>query len=403
MGSERRERIAQAAIAAWAIIGWAIVSAAAFLLLGRVASALTPFVLGGVIVLVFRSPVRTLEQRGMARSAAVAVCYAGALAVLAVVGAFFVPPLISQIEQFARNTPAYAQAVETWWTGMQGRVETVILPAWFADALGQVGTTIGDELAKWASALASGVITAGGAAAGLLFNLVLALVVGFWALKDLPKVRAEIMDLVSARKREEAEVVLETVMRVLGGYVRGQAMVSVTTGVLAVVGLTIAGVPYSLVLGLITGVFNIVPYIGPALAGIMAAAAGLFISPLTALFALLAVFAAQQLTDLFVTPRVMSEQVDLHPLLVIFSVLVGSTLFGFWGLLLGIPVAAIIKGLFVYYFEKHTLRTLGTENGALFRRKRCPEPGPDGAVTDDDCEPDATAESRHETTLEDHE
>ena len=83
--------------------------------------------------------------------------------------------------------------------------------------------------------------------------------------------------------------------------------------------------------------------------------------------------------------------------------LVGSTLFGFWGLLLGIPVAAIIKGLFVYYFEKHTLRTLGTENGALFRRKRCPEPGPDGAVTDDDCEPDATAESRHETTLEDHE
>ena len=70
------------------------------------------------------------------------------------------------------------------------------------------------------------------------------------------------------------------------------------------------------------------------------------------------VIAAQQVTDLFITPRVMSEQVDLHPTLVIFSLLVGGTLFGFSGMLFAIPVAATGKGLFVYYYEQRTKRQL---------------------------------------------
>ena len=69
----------------------------------------------------------------------------------------------------------------------------------------------------------------------------------------------------------------------------------------------------------------------------------------------------------FVTPRVMSDQVDLHPMLVIFSLLVGGTLFGFWGMLFAIPVAATGKALFVYYYERRTQRQLATEDGALFR------------------------------------
>ncbi|MHB1452287.1 MAG: AI-2E family transporter, partial [Coriobacteriia bacterium] len=83
-------------------------------------------------------------------------------------------------------------------------------------------------------------------------------------------------------------------------------------------------------------------------------------------------------TEYFVQPRVMSENVDLHPLLVIFSLLAGSALFGLPGLLLGIPVAAIGKGLFVNYFEKYTDSKLTTEGGALFRSR------PDGDEDDTD-------------------
>jgi hypothetical protein len=88
-------------------------------------------------------------------------------------------------------------------------------------------------------------------------------------------------------------------------------------------------------------------------------------------FAIVIVAVAQNLTDTLVTPRVMSEQVDLHPTLVIFSLLVGGSLFGIPGMLFAIPVAATGKGLFVYYYEKRTDRQLGSLNGALFRDQAC--------------------------------
>jgi predicted PurR-regulated permease PerM len=107
--------------------------------------------------------------------------------------------------------------------------------------------------------------------------------------------------------------------------------------------------------------------------GLLAASAGLFVSPLTALLALLVVVIVQQFDSLIMAPRIMSEQVDLHPLLVILALLVGATLFGIPGMVLSVPVAAIMKGLFVYWFERGTERRIGSQDGVLFR-----ETVPDG-------------------------
>jgi predicted PurR-regulated permease PerM len=126
-------------------------------------------------------------------------------------------------------------------------------------------------------------------------------------------------------------------------------------------------VPYALVLGIITFFFNYVPYIGPFTAGFIAGLVGLFVSPWTGLAAVLVIVVAQNFTDTVITPRVMSEQVDLHPIIVILSLLVGGTLFGIPGMLFAIPVAATGKGLFVYYYERRTQRPLSSQNGALFR------------------------------------
>ena len=89
------------------------------------------------------------------------------------------------------------------------------------------------------------------------------------------------------------------------------------------------------------------------------------------MLAIAVVVVAQNFTDTVVTPRVMSDQVDLHPILVIFSLLVGATLFGIPGMLFAIPVAATGKGLFVYYYERRTQRQLASEDGALFRGAGC--------------------------------
>lgn len=390
----RKERFARAATIAWATIGWLLLGAAVFYLLRAIMPALVPFAMGGIIVFMLRTPVRLLEARGFRRVWAVALCYLMTLAVIAAIGAFVVPVIIDQLQQLASDLPRYYRLAETWWNGLQGQARAVVLPEWIRTGITDAASTISTNLADGAQAVAGGVLSAGQSAATLLVDFVLAFVIGFWALKDLPKVNAEVMLLVGDHRRGEAEMILGTVLRVLGGYIRGQLIVSAVTGVLVWLGLALLGVPYALVLGLLVGVLNVLPYIGPFIGGVVAAIVGLFISPLVGLAAIGIVIGAQQLTDMFVTPRVMSEQVDLHPLLVIFSLLVGGTLFGFWGLFLAIPVAAIVKGLFVYYYEKHTDRVIATEDGVLFRSRPADDDADVGAgvPADAPADPDSTTE-----------
>jgi len=228
------------------------------------------------------------------------------------------------------------------------------------------------------------------------FDLFIGIVVAFWLLKDLPTMQKEFVRLAGPRFEDDAENLVVTIDHMVGGYLKGQTIASLVTGAIVAIGLAIIGVPYALVLGLLTFILNYIPYIGPFIAGVAAAVVGLFVSPLTALLAIVIVVAAQQLTDTLVTPRVMSAQVNLHPTLVIFALLVGGTLFGITGMLFAIPVAATGKGLFVYYYERRTKRSLEREDGALFRA--APGECEEGESDDDseECAQDQRDDEHHD-------
>lgn len=372
----REDRWRRLGISAWALIGVLILVAAAFFALVKVSRALVPFLLALVIVYVFRAPVGALERKGLKRGLAVGLCYLVAIAALVVAGLFIVPPIVDQVRQFLTAFPGYYDQAFALWQQLQAQFNAITLPSWINDALLNLRNGVASRVMAWSSALASTVFSVGSGAVSLLFNSFLALVAGFWILKDLDAIRKEALLLAGPRRRDEATVVVGKVSNVLGGYLRGQLVVSLSTGVIVTIGLSVLGVPYALVLGLFTGILNVIPWFGPLISEIVAAIAAAFVSPWLALGAVAVIMGTQQITDLFITPRVMSEQVNLHPLLVIFSLLVGSTLAGFTGLILAIPVAAIGKGVFVYYFEKWTDSKLTTEEGAFFRDKK-PQDDPD--------------------------
>lgn len=389
-GLARESKWRRVAITAWALIGVLILVVAAFFALLKVAPALVPFAFAVAIVYLFRTPVAKLEQHGVKRGLAVAICYLVALGVMTIAGLFILPPLGDQISQFVQAFPGYYDRAYSLWQDLQQQYNAIQLPGWVDDAILTIRDGISTQVVTWSSALAKQVFSVGGGAVSFLFNGFLALVVAFWFLKDLDAIKREVVLLAGPRRRDEASVVAAKVSNVLGGYLRGQAIVSAATATIVTIVFSILGVPYALVLGLMTGVLNIVPWFGPVIAEVVAAIVAVFVSPWLALLAVLTIVAAQQITDIFITPRVMSEQVDLHPLLVIFSLLVGSTLAGFVGLLLAIPVAAIGKGLFVYYFEKWTDSKLTTEEGVFFREKR-------GDVLDADHADDAATSDENET------
>jgi len=368
---------------AWAAIGTIVLLSAALWGLSRISAALLPFLLAFLFVFLLRAPVAWLVGRGMTRSIAVVACYAGALVVLTVAGIFIFPSVGRQIAAFAEDAPAYIDQIQTFVEDMQQTFSDIVVPVWLSQSVRSIASSLTDIVVGLGDALAQGLLAAGSGLATFVFDAFIALVLAYWILKDLPKMRDEITVLAGRKYEDDVENLLDTLVRVVGGYLRGQTIASLVTGFIATVGLAIIGVPYALVLGIITFIFNYIPYIGPWIAGLIAALVALIVSPLTAVLAIGVVILAQQLTDNLVTPRVMSEQVDLHPTLVIFSLLVGGTLFGILGMIMSIPVAATGKGLFVYYFERKTRRSLTTEDGALFRSPGSDEDEDDDGENDD--------------------
>jgi len=364
----RTQRWTRIAIQVWAIIGILLLVGALGWLIGAVFSALVPFLIGLVIVLLLRRPVEWLEDKGLNRTISVLICYLSAVVGFAILLTFIVPPIYSQVAAFVSAVPDYARKVYGLWdqvivhprSGSQ-------IPAWIQSGALSLRDQVVAGAGQWSSALAQSAVNTGGSIASGVVGFVLALIIGFYTLVDLPRLRDEIMLLAGPSLRGEMVRVFATVSRVLGGWLKGTIIQSTVVAILITIGLWIAGVPYALALGVLGGVFNVVPYLGPVLTAVLAVAAGLFVGPSTALWAVAVVFAVQQFDSLFMAPRIMSEQVDLHPLLVIFSLLVGASLFGVAGMVLSVPIAAILMGLFVYWFEKRTSRQISTDGGALFR------------------------------------
>lgn len=365
--SREFERWSLIALRVWAAIGILLLTAAAAVALSFLSGALVPFALGLVLVMVLRRPVELLSRR-MPRTAAVVVCYVAALVVLALALTFIIPPVFAQISQFVQALPGYAQqAYKLWNTYVANPAKGTGAPAWLQTAVIAIKDQLVASAGTWSAALAQGAVSAGGSVASGIFAMVLALVIGFYALTDLPDMEREVLLVAGERSRDEITRAGRTITHVLGGWARGALIESTTVAVLYSVVLAIVGLPYALAIGVIGGLLNVIPYVGPFIVIGLAVAAGLFVSPATALWALVGVVAVQQLDTLVLAPRIMSKQVDLHPLMVIFAFLVGVTLFGVPGLVLAVPVTAVIKGLFVYWFEKRTERQITTDDGVFFR------------------------------------
>jgi predicted PurR-regulated permease PerM len=354
----------------WAIIGVLLLVGVAGWLLGMISSALVPFGIGLLIVLLLRRPVEVLSRR-MNRGIAVLVCYLVALVVLAIALTFLIPPIYAQIAQFIGAVPRYAQQAFALWDRLFAHpTQGSGVPPLVQSAVVALKDQVVAGAGSWSSAIASGAVSAGSSIAGAVIGVILAFLIGFYALADLPRLQEEIYLIAGERSRDEITHAFQTIIRVLGGWLRGTLIQSVVVAVLFTVGLWAAGVPYALAIGVIGGLINVVPYVGPVITALLAAGAGLFVSPWAAFWGVVVVLVVQQIDSLVVAPRVLGDQVDLHPLLVILAFLVGATLFGLPGVVLSVPVAAVFKGLFVYWFEKRSERQISSEDGVLFRTSK---------------------------------
>ena len=243
--------------------------------------------------------------------------------------------------------------------------------SWINDTL----SAIGGWFSSIASVSAEGVVNAGSSVANTALIIGFSLVVSFWVLIELPALGREIKRLFGPRYQDDLNIIYLTGTRVMGGYIKGTLLQCLLIGVGCGIGYAVMGIPSAAALGVITGLLNIIPVIGPWLGGAVAALISLFVSPLIALISLIYTIVVQQVVYTFISPKIMGNSVDIHPALVILALMTGSALgfavSGFLGSIVGmlvsIPAVAAAKSLFVYYFEKKTGRIIVSEDGVIFK------------------------------------
>jgi predicted PurR-regulated permease PerM len=189
---------------------------------------------------------------------------------------------------------------------------------------------------------------------GIIF--VLAPIIAFYLLVDLPRLRRVTESLLPEGHRDELLHVGRRLNRAIGGFFRGQLLVALIVGIMVSVGLGVLGLPFWLLVGMVAGLFNIIPLVGPwvgAVPGVIIALTTRDVG--TALWVAGIMAGAQQIDNHFISPLVMQRAVKLHPAAVLLALLAGGSLGGFFGLLLAVPTAAVVKILAGHLWRTYVL------------------------------------------------
>ena len=332
-------------------------------LLATTGTLLTPFVLALVLAYVLDPLVDRLEDRRVPRSVAIVVLMLPATGLLALVLAVLLPSAIRQLGGVLQDIPALIDHLRTGAAALLARDLPLIdesallarLEAVDGDAVTAFLSERQEDLLRW---LWTGVLGLG-RGLGTLFTLVgfaaLTPVLTYYTLRDWDRITEAAANLFPADRRGPALEFAKDCDRIISRYMRAQILVATIMGTLTGGLLAVFGFPYAATLGLVVGVFSLVPYLGMILGLLPAVIIALTTdSAGTSLLIVAGVYGGTQLLESAVIgPRIASESVGLHPVWVVLALSVGGFFFGFAGLLLAVPAAAVTRLVLVRALQRY--------------------------------------------------
>jgi predicted PurR-regulated permease PerM len=334
------------------VIAWLILLASALWLVGRLWTVTLPLLTGLIIAFLLKPIVEWFANKHVPRVLAVSLAYIGATLVLALIMVLVIPPLVEQAEEFGRQLPEYMESAARFAEDVQERYGRLALPEWLVQTIERTSARTIEELRGSLGSIASAAFSTGRTVLGILTGLLVGVVIGFYLLNSLPRIGPAVLRGSPPPWRDTMREIAQLLEEVVGGFIRGQLLVATVVGVLTWVGMSIIGMPLALLIGAIAGVTAVIPFLGPIVAGVVAAVVGLLVSPAMSLLAIAVIVIVQQIESTVLAPKIMGSQVGLHPAVVILAIIAGTTLFGFVGLILAVPVAGAVQALYGYFVER---------------------------------------------------
>lgn len=316
------------------------------LILGySVRGILGPLIMAAVLALILNPAVNAAERRRIPRVLTMLAIYAG-LAGLLTAGVYYLVPVVRQ--QFAALV-AQGPEIAGYFQDLAERGHVVSILGMPID-LRQIYSEAVKNLPGLVAGQVPSVLQNVFLLLSWLFQALLALLIAFFLVKDARSIRRFFEGLVPAGFRTDARQLGVEVYRMLGAYMRGQLLICALVGIVTGIALWLVGIPYSLALGVIAGVTAFIPFLGPFLGALPAVAVAAFISQSTGkvLLVLAIYFVVANVVYNLISPKVFGDAVHLSPMLVIIAFVVGGYLGGVLGLFIAVPVAAIVRILFLY-------------------------------------------------------
>jgi predicted PurR-regulated permease PerM len=327
-----------------ALIGW---------LTWLLAPVLTPFIASALLAYVGDPLADRLQRLKLPRSIAVVTVFLLTFIAIGLLVLLVVPLIRVQVSAFLAALPGIiAQAEQEWLPTI-----TAILGIEGGDdvGLGAFIARYSDMAGSWGATVLVSLSKSGGALAAAVISLFLIPILTFYMLRDWDQIIGRLGALVPAAQRETVFRLARETDEILGAFLRGQIMVMIALATIYSAGLSLVGLEFAIAIGVVAGLVSFVPYLGFVF-GILLAGLTVVLepNPLLPIIGVIATFAVGQFIEGSVlTPKLVGDRIGLHPVIVIFAVAAGGQLFGFFGILLALPAAAVLSVLVRFAYAQY--------------------------------------------------
>lgn len=309
-----------------------------------------PILIAGFLYYLLNPLVNLLMKMGVKRLAAIALMFILLIGMIVLIFMSIIPNLVEQLVSLARNIPGFISNMQTWLQELANNAtrfplfKELDVDKYISNLDVSAGSIIQQSL--------TGVTNGLGSVIGKITTIVLLLVtvpfILFYMLKDGEKLVPNIERLFPEKQRENIKGLLQQLNKTLSDYISGQAIECLFVGTFTFLGYLLIGVDYAFLFGVIAGLTNLIPYLGPYLGLAPALIYTFFDSPTRALLCIVVVIIVQQIDGNVIYPNVIGKSLNIHPLTIILILLVAGNLSGILGVFLGVPVYAILRTLVVF-------------------------------------------------------
>lgn len=327
------------------ILAGAIIATGVFFWLIR--DSLYPFIIAFIMAYLLNPAVCYLERKQLSRVWAIVVIYTFLISITVIISATLFPLLIRELEGLAHELPSLSSRGDELWQSVQFKYQSAPLPHSLRIALDNSWIRLGELIQQTITTIVDGLLSLVSHGVGLVISPILA----FYYLYDWYNFKRNFYRLLPGNWRPRVRLFIKDIDKVLSGVIRGQIIIAIIVGCLVTIGLSILDIRFALLIGILAGFLDIIPYFGAFIGAAPAVAIALLGSPLLAGKVALLFFAIHQLESSIISPRILGDQVGLHPVTVIFFLLIGGEIGGLAGLLLGVPIAAIAKVVLEHTLE----------------------------------------------------